>query len=748
MDMKRRRASGRSRLALRALLGVALTSIPFAARSAARPTRVNTENLMHIVTPSSDATARAHPFVNVIVRFGTLDDGTPADPTTFRAHIHGTNVTRDFQPIVEAGQTTGMRAALAEPQLRIGGKNHIRFTIRSVATSIDTKSHPRTFRDDDRLRFRATKAADDPPSCKIAGAPGILSPGIAARFDGTQSQDPDFDEITYHWDFGDGTTSTDPQPTHAYAAGDSDRTVMLSVSDGQQSTSCSVRLLAPPSCDAGTTPGSLSLTADDALEFGSVAPGSNAAKTFVVTNTDAAPRSQLKVRLGVDTAAFSVEPTDLTLGPSEAAPVTITFAPSVTQHESAIVTVVACTKGQPGVALVAHGYGGNAPGTGPTLAGDTAFYQGFLTAASISSIVGILPSGQRFAADNSANLCLQADGTGTGDLCYQNSDCQAAGETCVSAGSNGATFDPSGLCGDGLGNLYVVSEETVTDPSDADEQVTGSLVRFHFDGAGNRTDATVLRRLTENTTQVACDGIAPDAGGLLFVPEYHVVNAPDNCARSAREALEGVHKSDGSLVTFPGFDRIDAYESPPLDPCNDDYDPVADLEATRDGSTVSFLPENGGIYQLRPKSLPVVQSTPLFSTSRFQIHPDGSVLYALATDVGSSGVISLYRVFPEQVQQGAVRLEDLVPCASFDVPNNRTPEATGNSTSISSFASDRTAQSGSDATVLVSFRTDNSAVASATLRIQGTLAFSAPAGSNTCTPLGLINLEPLDMLSF
>jgi hypothetical protein len=162
---------------------------------------------------------------------------------------------------------------------------------------------------------------------------------------------------------------------------------------------------------------------------------------------------------------------------------------------------------------------------------------------------------------------------------------------------------------------------------------------------------------------------------------------------------------------------------------------------------VSFLPENGGVYQLRPKPFPVVQSTPLFSTSRFQIHPDSSVLYALATDVGSSGVISLYRIFPEQVQQGAVRLEDLVPCGSFDVPNNRTPEATGNSTSISSFASDRTAQTGSDATVLVSFCTDDSAVAGATLRVQGTVAFSAPAGSNTCTPLGLLTLDPFDMLS-
>ena len=226
------------------------------------------------------------------------------------------------------------------------------------------------------------------------------------------------------------------------------------------------------------------------------------------------------------------------------------------------------------------------------------------------------------------------------------------------------------------------------------------------------------------------------------------MNASDDCTRDAREALEGVHKSDGSLVTFAAFDRIDAHESPPLDPCNDDYDPVADLEVTRDGSTVLFLPENGGIYELRPNAFPVVQNTPLFSTDRFRIHPDGSVLYALATDVGSSNVISLYKVVPEQVQHGAVRLEDLVPCGSFDVPNNRAPNATGHSAIIRGFAAGPTVPGGSDATVLVSFSTSDSAIASATLRVQGTVAFSAPAGSDTCTPLGLIDLEPLDMLSF
>jgi hypothetical protein len=89
-----------------------------------------------------------------------------------------------------------------------------------------------------------------------------------------------------------------------------------------------------------------------------------------------------------------------------------------------------------------------------------------------------------------------------------------------------------------------------------------------------------------------------------------------------------------------------------------------------------------------------------------------------------------------------------MPCGSFDLPNNRAPDATGHSTSIVSFASDRSAQGESAATVLVSFRSGDSAVASPKLRVQGTVAFSVEAGSGTCTPLGLINLEPLDALSF
>ena len=51
-------------------------------------------------------------------------------------------------------------------------------------------------------------------------------------FDGTGSSDPDFDPLTYSWDFGDGSTGSGDTPTHAYSWGDT-FDVTLTVSDGK-----------------------------------------------------------------------------------------------------------------------------------------------------------------------------------------------------------------------------------------------------------------------------------------------------------------------------------------------------------------------------------------------------------------------------------------------------------------------------------------------------------------------------------
>ena len=50
--------------------------------------------------------------------------------------------------------------------------------------------------------------------------------------------------------------------------------------------------------------------------------------------------------------------------------------------------------------------------------------------------------------------------------------------------------------------------------------------------------------------------------------------------------------------------------------------------------------------------------------------PDGTVLFAATTESGSTGLVNLYRIRPEDVQSGPLPFSALLPCASFTVPNN------------------------------------------------------------------------------
>lgn len=72
----------------------------------------------------------------------------------------------------------------------------------------------------------------------VATATADVTKGIeplTVNFSSAGSTDPDGDPLTYQWDLGDGTTSTDPNPTKTYP----DKgvfTVRLTVSDGQHQT--------------------------------------------------------------------------------------------------------------------------------------------------------------------------------------------------------------------------------------------------------------------------------------------------------------------------------------------------------------------------------------------------------------------------------------------------------------------------------------------------------------------------------
>lgn len=71
------------------------------------------------------------------------------------------------------------------------------------------------------------------PPVANAGGPYTATEGSAVAFNGTGSSDPDGDAITYAWNFGDGSTSTDANPAHTYV-NDGNYTVTLVVTDANQ----------------------------------------------------------------------------------------------------------------------------------------------------------------------------------------------------------------------------------------------------------------------------------------------------------------------------------------------------------------------------------------------------------------------------------------------------------------------------------------------------------------------------------
>src|SRR5688500_17787800 len=54
--------------------------------------------------------------------------------------------------------------------------------------------------------------------------------GVNLTFDGSESSDPNGDEITFEWDFGDGVTSAEPSTLHSYAK-EGNYTIILTVTD-------------------------------------------------------------------------------------------------------------------------------------------------------------------------------------------------------------------------------------------------------------------------------------------------------------------------------------------------------------------------------------------------------------------------------------------------------------------------------------------------------------------------------------
>ena len=701
--------------------------------AARQPAKVDRDGLLQLQTPNSGQPAAAHPFVNVIVRFGTTSTNAPADPASFRVKLGSRTITTLFADDIQDGQLVGKRARLPADLLQLkSGKNVLKLRVRSIAQDDGTGTR-RSYRDGDRVKFRAAAKPNTAPVAAAAASATVIAVDTPITFAAAGSHDDDQDELTFQWNFGDGSTATGKQTSHRFDATDEPRTVTLSVSDGQATTTQTLTLRPPPPvCDPNVLPGILAVEGSESLELGAVPLGQTATRTFLVRNRDPGPSSQIKLRIDVAGAGFSADPTEVILDAGASMPIRVQFSPSSGGHVAGQLTVLPCDPTQPPVALLAHGYGGDGPASGPSLAGAPVFAN-----RGPGGLEAWLPAGARVPLSLAAGHCERRNGASSGDLCVADRDCSGT-ETCSAPSGPLDVFDLTDFCGDGQGSLYVLAAGSVNDPEGL---VTGSLVRFGLDDGGAITSRRILRRITEDTDHIACDRVASDAGSV-FVAERHPTN-DGGCVREEREAFTAVQKTSGDRTVVGGLDRIDAFEVPALDACDDDLSAVDDLQVTPDGGSAYFIgSDTGGVYRLRPRPAQILRYSSMLRTDQMQIHPrdpNGALLYAASTDLGTTSRVQLYLILPEQAENGALRLEDLTPCASYAVPNQRAPGDPRPALTVTTFAAGPAAGGAGNSTVLVGVA-DTTAMASP-LGLRGTVAFDVAADASGCTALGITNLE-------
>jgi glucose/arabinose dehydrogenase len=122
-----------------------------------------------------------------------------------------------------------------------------------------------------RLSVIAPSGGNRAPSAVITATPSNgAGSSLQVQLSSTNSSDPDGDTLTYHWDFGDGDTSTEANPTRVYTTAGpfSTYTVTLTVSDGEKTSMATQRITVgstPPT--AAVTVNKTMYNAGDTIEF-------------------------------------------------------------------------------------------------------------------------------------------------------------------------------------------------------------------------------------------------------------------------------------------------------------------------------------------------------------------------------------------------------------------------------------------------------------------------------------------------
>ena len=117
-----------------------------------------------------------------------------------------------------------------------------------------------TVTDDDGLKGRLTRGVyvriNTPPVAAFSFVPEQPTVGVEIQFN-DESEDPDGEIVSWHWNFGDGSVSDEQNPTHVYIA-KGDYQVTLTVTDDQGLSDTVTQVVSlvnsPPEADFSWTP--------------------------------------------------------------------------------------------------------------------------------------------------------------------------------------------------------------------------------------------------------------------------------------------------------------------------------------------------------------------------------------------------------------------------------------------------------------------------------------------------------------
>jgi glucose/arabinose dehydrogenase len=91
-----------------------------------------------------------------------------------------------------------------------------------------------------RIRFANSNG---PPTAHADASPRVGPAPLAVQFTSAGSSDPDGSMLKYHWDYGDGATSSDPAPKHVYTIKEPvTATLTVTDADGAATTAVPIRL--------------------------------------------------------------------------------------------------------------------------------------------------------------------------------------------------------------------------------------------------------------------------------------------------------------------------------------------------------------------------------------------------------------------------------------------------------------------------------------------------------------------------